>query len=538
MNFQMKPTPLFTINSSRIAAFSALASIAFLYGCGGHDHDAHGNDHGADTDHLAHDDHGENDAHGHGGGISVTQYTEKSELFMEYGVLMKGVPEELIIHLTRLSDFTPITEGTLEVRLISESGETYSETSNAPVRDGIFLPVITPPFASAARMELHLRSSELLDAQVIENVEIHVSSYQAPHEHEEEAEDPNALSFLKEQQWKIDYATEIVEERPIRQATPALATLRLPASGQALLPAPASGIVRFVNSKTAIEIGSETSKGQTLFTIEPDASWQVGLAKLSEDYQLAQAELERVRSLQKKNAVSEKRVLEAEIRLQTLKSALKQTGGEAAFDDPSKLRAIAKSPFDGIASAIYVKPGQRVEAGEPLALVINPSQLVLEAQVVPARIDATADLVDAMFRLAGSSRLYLVSDLGGRLLSQTPLTNEESGLAVVRFLFTNPGGKLIAGSKASAHILSGKAGATGVAIPLAAIHEEEGIPIVYVQTEGETVEKRYPRIGVSDGAYTHAKTGVQAGERVVTKGATSIRLSTLTTSEMGHGHAH
>ena len=132
----------------------------------------------------------------------------------------------------------------------------------------------------------------------------------------------------------------------------------------------------------------------------------------------------------------------------------------------------------------------------------------------------------------------IVSNLGGQLLSQTPLANRANGVAVVRFLIENPDGKLIAGSKASAHILSGQTEETGVAIPVSAIHEEEGIPILYVQTEGETVEKRYPKLGATDGTYTQAKAGVTAGERVVTKGATFIRLATLSTSEMGHGHAH
>ena len=540
MNFQMKRIHFTTSNSRRLAtplALASLTSLAFLYGCGGHghDHDDHGHDHGAGAhdDHAEHDDHG----HGHGGGSVVTQYTEKSELFMEHGALIKDVPEQLIIHLTRTSDFTPITKGSLEVRLISSSGETYSVVEDKPARDGIFLPFVTPPFASTARMELHLKSPQLDDVQIVQDVEIHSPGYHPPHE-EEEAEDPNAISFLKEQQWKIEYAIELIEERPIQQAIPSVAVLELPSSGQVLLPAPASGIVRFAQSGNPIEVGSETSEGQILFTIEPDASWQAGLGKLSEDYQLAQAELERVRSLQAQKAVSDKRVLEAEIRLQTLKAALERLGGEAALDDPSKLRAIAKSPFAGIASAIYVKPGQRVEAGEALALVVNPSKLILEAQVIPTRLDSANAIVDARFRPAGSSRFYRVSELEGQLLSQTPLADSKSGVAVVRFLIDNEDGKFIAGSKASAHILTGVTGASGVAIPVAAIHEEEGIPIIYVQTEGETVEKRYPRLGLSDGGYVHAQTGAEAGERVVTKGATFIRLATLSTSEMGHGHAH
>ena len=467
----------------------------------------------------------------------MTQYTDKSELFMEYEPLVSGAPTELIIHLTRTSDFTPITKGSLEVRVISASGQTYSEIEDAPARDGIFLPIITVPFTGSARMELHLKSSQLEDAQILENVEVHEPGYHPPHE-EEEAEDPNAISFLKEQQWKIEYALEHVQARTVYQAASATATLALPSSGEAILPAPASGIVRFATNAAPIEVGAEADPNATLFVVEPDASWQAGLSKLSEDYQIARAELDRVTVLQSQNAVSNRRVQEASIRLQTLKTALQQMSGEDTLTNPSQLRAIAKAPIGGVISELYVKPGQRVEAGQALALISNPDKLILEAQVAPSRLDTIGRIVDATFRNSGSSRMFRVSELNGNLVSSTPLPVKGSNLASVRFQIDNPSRQFVVGSKVAAQLLGDRTEGDGIAIPVAAIQEEEGIPIVYVQTEGETVEKRYPKLGASDGSYTQALSGIEAGERVVTKGATFIRLATLSTSEMGHGHAH
>lgn len=531
---------------TRLAIPLAISTAAFLSACGGHghDHDDHGHshdEHGHEQEadsrsgQEEHGDHG----HAHGGAISVTQYTDKSELFMEYEPLIKDVPTELIIHLTRLSDFTPITTGSLEVRLISANGITYSITSDRPARDGIYLPIIKVPFANTARMELHLKSPQLEDEQILDGVEVHASTFQVPHEDEEhEAENPNAISFLKEQQWRIDYATEQVQSRPVYQAASATATLALPAAGEAILPAPASGILRFLPNDTLTDVGAEVSKDATLFVVEPDGSWQAGLAKLSEEYQLATAEFDRVSALQKQNAVSAGRVQEATIRLQTLKTALQQMGGDDALDDPSRLRAIARAPLNGIVSEIYVKPGQRVEAGQALALVSNLDRLVLETRVVPSRLEKLGPIGDATFRPAGSSRAYRVSELDGELISQTPLSVKGSNLASVRFLIENPNRRLIAGTRVSVQILGQEAAANGVAVPISAIQEEESIPIVYVQTQGETVEKRYPNLGSSDGIYVQAHSGIEAGERVVTKGATFIRLATLSTSEMGHGHAH
>ena len=43
--------------------------------------------------------------------VSVTHWTERSELFMEYPAFLVGEPGKLLVHLTDLSDFSPVTEG-------------------------------------------------------------------------------------------------------------------------------------------------------------------------------------------------------------------------------------------------------------------------------------------------------------------------------------------------------------------------------------------------------------------------------------------
>lgn len=495
----------------------------------------HPHPHGADEhEHqAAADDHG----HEHEMTLVVTQYTEKSELFMEHGALVRGMPEQLIIHLTRTSDFTPITTGSLEVRLISASGQTYSVRADKPARDGIFLPVIQPPFAGKVRMELSLSSPQLDDVQTLEDVTVYASTSAVPHMAAEE-DNSDAISFLKEQQWKIDYANEPAVRRAVKQSIPAVATFRIPASGQAILPAPSGGIVTFASEGGALEAGMMIDAGQSLFFIEPDAYWRDGLSQLREDYILAKSELERVERLQEQEAVSAKRVEKARIRFETLQSAIERLGGNANPGDVSSLRAELAAPISGIASEVLVVSGQRVAAGDPLALIVNPDRLILEAHVLPSRLPYGKPITDLAFRVAGTDKPYRVSEFNGRPLSGAPIASQQNGMAVVRFLLDNPDGRFIAGTKVSAHLLAGEASAEGVAVPVSAIHEENGVPIVYVQIEGETIEKRTPRLGPTDGLFTQILSGVDAGERVVTKGAAFIRLSSLSTTEMGHGHAH
>jgi RND family efflux transporter MFP subunit len=512
-------------------------------------HDDHGpDDHGHPHQADAHDDHGhgasahdDHDDHGHGGEESVvvvTHYTDTSELFMEHPALVQGEPARLIVHLTRLSDFTPITRGSLEVRLVPAHGQAYTLTDPKPARTGIFLPTITPPSAGTVTMELVLRSDQMDTVHRLEGVPVYASAHDVPAA-EEEAESANAISFLKEQQWRIDFATTPAEEREVSQAVRAFGTLQIPAPGTAIVPAPADGIVRFVaGSDTLLEVGANMPKGAALFAIEPDASWGAGLAGLREDYLLAQLEVDRLESLLREEAVAASRVEAARIRLRTLESAIERLGAEGKPGRESEFRAKAVAPFAGLVTEIRVRPGQRVQAGDPLAVMIDPSRLVLEVSVPTARLYGVPSVKDARFVVIGGEDSFRVAELGGRLVSATPTSAAGEGLSQIRFVFDNPDGQLIAGSRATVHLIAGNGHDVGVAIPVGALHEEQGTPLVYVHTEGETVEKRYPRLGASDGQFVRVLSGIEAGERVVTKGATAIRLSSLSTSEMGHGHAH
>ena len=49
--------------------------------------------------------------------LSVTRWTDKTELFAEYPPLAVGSTSRFAIHLTRLDTFKALTEGNVEVRL-------------------------------------------------------------------------------------------------------------------------------------------------------------------------------------------------------------------------------------------------------------------------------------------------------------------------------------------------------------------------------------------------------------------------------------
>ena len=97
--------------------------------------------------------------------------------------------------------------------------------------------------------------------------------------------------------------------------------------------------------------------------------------------------------------------------------------------------------------------------------------------------------------------------------------------------------KLRVGQDVVLHVETAQAAGV-LAIPESAIVEEGDLLIAFVQISGETFEKREIKAGVRDTAFVQVLDGIQEGERVVTKGAYAIRLSTLTGVIPAHGHAH
>ncbi|MGH7519524.1 MAG: efflux RND transporter periplasmic adaptor subunit, partial [Gemmatimonadales bacterium] len=101
----------------------------------------------------------------------------------------------------------------------------------------------------------------------------------------------------------------------------------------------------------------------------------------------------------------------------------------------------------------------------------------------------------------------------------------------------NPDGALKIGMNAQVAVGTGRQ-VEGVVIPSSAVLDEDGRPVVYLQPEGERFEKRAIEVGGTSGERTLVRSGVKAGERVVTGAAYQVRLASLSTSVPAHGHEH
>jgi multidrug efflux pump subunit AcrA (membrane-fusion protein) len=75
-----------------------------------------------------------------------------------------------------------------------------------------------------------------------------------------------------------------------------------------------------------------------------------------------------------------------------------------------------------------------------------------------------------------------------------------------------------------------------VLVPASAVQDESGTQIVYVQTGGESFERRIVQTGARDGDNISILAGVEPGQRIVSRGAYLVRLSRSMAAPVGHAH--
>jgi multidrug efflux pump subunit AcrA (membrane-fusion protein) len=107
----------------------------------------------------------------------------------------------------------------------------------------------------------------------------------------------------------------------------------------------------------------------------------------------------------------------------------------------------------------------------------------------------------------------------------------------ITFAFDNREAGLPVGQTVFLHLF-GESTTPGPVVPTSALVDDAGRPIVFVQTGGETFERRPVTVGARAGALVEIVNGVRPGERVVTRGAYLVRLASLSTTVPAHGHVH
>jgi membrane fusion protein, heavy metal efflux system len=197
-----------------------------------------------------------------------------------------------------------------------------------------------------------------------------------------------------------------------------------------------------------------------------------------------------------------------------------------------------RSPISGTIVEASVTSGELIHSDRKLFHVVNLDTLWIEANVSEYDLGRVQKAPGASYRLAAyPDRIVPIQAGGGRLIDIGALVDTDTRTVPIRYEIPNPDGTLRVGMFADLLVETNRR-QTALAVPKDAVVDEGSEVVVYLQRGGETFERRRVEVGIRDANQVEILGGLAVGDRVATKGAYTIRLSTLSSAIPAHGHAH
>jgi cobalt-zinc-cadmium efflux system membrane fusion protein len=466
--------------------------------------------------------------------LAYTIYSEKTELFVEFKPLVVGSTSKFAAHFTIIGEnFLPLTEGKITVSLvIGEKGiRNSAKTASSP---GIFRLALTPTTAGNGKLVFDIETKDYTDQIVIENVTVYPTENTAL-ENQTESTNSDEIVYLKEQAWKVEFANAPVMKQPFSDIIKTNGQIISAPGDEMMVVSQIAGKVSFANS--SLSVGSKVNQGTKLFGVKATRLETNNLSSIISQNKIAvekaEKDYQRASDLAKDNIVSQKELLEIKERLDKAKKELEQSSFSNSYTQQSQS---ANAPISGYLTNILISEGQFVEIGTPLAVISKNQKLQLQAHLSQRYFNKLTTVKSANFKLVGVNEVFTTESLNGRVISFGKSVSENSPFIPITFEIDNIG-NLIPGSIAEVYLKSTPI-QNALIVPTSALMEEQGNFYVYVQTGGESFEKREVKLGASDGQNVQVLSGISEGERVVTKGAYQIKLSTASGKLPAHGHEH
>lgn len=362
----------------------------------------------------------------------------------------------------------------------------------------------------------------------------HAAENHDGHDHDnsketKEQEHSDEIIFSKAQAAKTEFEVKEIQPKTFYQVIKTTGQV-LPAPGdESVVVATNSGTVSFTDNRLAE--GSAVKQGQPLFSI---ASKNLGegdyYSKVNAAYQKAKAEFERAGTLVKDKIISQKEYESIRLDYQNAKIAYDAVAGKQSARGVN-----VTAPIGGYIKNIAVKDGEYVTAGQTLGTVSQNQRLVLRAEVSEKYYKALNTISSANFKTPYDNQVYALSDLKGRLLSIGKTAGENSFFVPVSFEFDNRG-DIVPGAFVEIFLESTPL-ENVITVPVSALTNEMGIFYVYVQLDEEGYRKQEVKTGASNGKEMQIISGLQPGDRVVTKGAYQVKMASAS-GAIPHGHEH
>ena len=482
---------------------------------------------------------------------SFVAYTGNMELFMQHEGLEVGKKSCITVYATGLKDFKPANTDKVEL-LLNVGGKRISATAQA-IHKGVFHFDFVPEASGHGTMYIDIAGEHAHFDVDVEHAHSEACSHNhdghshAEHNHNHDhshahshAPHPghgmfveakqNDVSFSKEQSWKIDFATAEVGKSSFDGVIKVAAKVAATPDNFTTIVATTSGKVQFVGN---IIEGKSVKSDDALFYLEgsdvTDNDAAVKYAEAQSEYTLSKADYERKKLLFIDKIVSEREYQASEAAF--LRAEARYESMQRSFGDG---KVCLRSPFDGYVATLLVANGDYVQPGTPLARIERGGNINIVAEL-PVRYSQQLRNIKNVNIELQSGETYTYNNIDNLTIGNSV---NECNMIPVTLNIENIDG-VVPGSIVTLYLASENKNAENVVVPRSAIVEEMGNYFVFVQNTPISFEKRSVSVGSTDGHVVKVYSGVNAGERVVTKGAVVLKLSQGAAALDPHaGHVH
>lgn len=189
-----------------------------------------------------------------------------------------------------------------------------------------------------------------------------------------------------------------------------------------------------------------------------------------------------------------------------------------------------RAPSPGIVTAIEVRPGETVDGSSALLTLTD----ILRVWVLADIFEHDLGSIPLGNSVSVRVPAYPQATFRGRITYISDVLELETRAARVRCVVENPGSLLKLGMFATVEIRGGRS-VESLAVPASAIQGVNGRPVVFVQRSDSTFELSEVETGVEADGWMEIRTGLSAGDSVITSGSFYAKTATLR-ELIGHGH--
>jgi len=303
------------------------------------------------------------------------------------------------------------------------------------------------------------------------------------------------------------------KEYPLRRS------VQLPGSVEALkVSTVASEVAGLVVEFSARE-GAAVTKGQPLARLRRE-NRQLSLtsaeAQLKEDearHKLAERNLERTRELFGTKDVSQKQLDDAQFELNAWQGRVERQSAEIAKIKDELERHTIVAPFSGVVVREFTELGQWVAEGGPVVELMALDEMDVVAEVPERYFSSLKPRARTQVVFEALSGLRV----DGRVSAIIPRADPQARTFRAKIRIPNPGGRIGAGMLAQISLHEGDP-YRAVVVPKDAVITRGPQKLVYLVNGNNTITEVPVQVGSGVGAWVEVQGGVQAGQKVVTRG--------------------